>query len=341
MIAIGNHALTNRMHQPMPNRSRAHSILIVDDDPNNLKVALGHLDAYGYEVLIARDGERGIERARAALPQLILLDVVMPGIDGYEVCRRLKSHPATSDIPVLFMTGQTSMAEKLEGFDVGAVDYITKPVAERELLARVRTHIQLYTLRARLEEQAALLEQAVSWERAQRETDRQDLVRSRATIRAQGEQLEALANRWMQASPDGSARPLSAFESVVQAHARQARSLLEPAAGERMSEAAAAACQHLDIIVKLYDHRSLHDQAGAGRGAPEVPAGPNPFTKLSPREREIVEMLLRGCSNKEIAIDLSLSQTTVSSHRGRIMNKLEVDSLPALVKLALRHGVDS
>lgn len=126
--------------------SEAELILVVDDTPANLDVISEALTDAGYEVAIAIDGERALKQVQYTLPSLILLDVMMPGINGFETCRRLKASPATKDIPVMFVTALSDTADKIKGFQLGAVDYITKPFEETEVLARVNTHIKLRNL---------------------------------------------------------------------------------------------------------------------------------------------------------------------------------------------------
>jgi diguanylate cyclase (GGDEF)-like protein len=127
------------------------TILVIDDNPTNLKIVLEHLRATQAQLLTARDGLSGIERARLARPDLILLDVQMRGIDGFETCRRLKADPATAAIPVIFMTALSGIEDTLSGFAAGAVDYIAKPFRAEELLARAQTHLTIYRLRRALE----------------------------------------------------------------------------------------------------------------------------------------------------------------------------------------------
>ncbi len=126
-------------------------ILIVDDNPTNIDVLFDFLSDLGYEVLVAEDGRSALERIEFAVPDVILLDIMMPHVDGFEVCRRLKENPETEDIPVMFMTALGSITDKLKGFEMGAVDYITKPFQNQEVLARVRTHITLRRMRKDLE----------------------------------------------------------------------------------------------------------------------------------------------------------------------------------------------
>jgi diguanylate cyclase (GGDEF)-like protein/PAS domain S-box-containing protein len=149
------------------------TILIVDDNPINLGVVVDHLESRGFEVAVALGGEEAVERAAFLIPDLILLDVMMPGIDGFEACRRLKARPETADIPVIFMTALADVSDKVAAFAAGGVDYVSKPFQVEELLARVNTHLQLRAaqqqliarndtlkreMRARLETERALAE---------------------------------------------------------------------------------------------------------------------------------------------------------------------------------------
>jgi signal transduction histidine kinase len=134
------------------------TILIVDDTPANVSVLLQCLGDRGYRLMVAEDGEEALAQIARTLPDLVLLDVMMPGIDGFETCRRLRERPASKDLPVIFMTALTETAEKVKGFAVGAVDYITKPIQHEEALARVSTHLMLRRLRSDLAKELALKE---------------------------------------------------------------------------------------------------------------------------------------------------------------------------------------
>ena len=136
-------------------------ILIVDDNPTNIQVLSDLLKEYGFKVLVAKDGETCLHRLEKIRPDLILLDVLMPGIDGFETCRRLKASPATKEIPVIFMTALADPVDKLKGLTIGAVDYITKPLQHEEAIARVNIHLQLRNLNKQLEEQNATLQQEI------------------------------------------------------------------------------------------------------------------------------------------------------------------------------------
>ena len=132
------------------------TILIVDDTPANLSVLAECLSTAGYSLMVAEDGEEALSQTQLSRPSLILLDVMMPGIDGFETCRRLKAAETTRDIPVIFMTALADTSEKVRAFSAGAVDYITKPIQHAEALARINTHLTLCQLRRELEKELAL-----------------------------------------------------------------------------------------------------------------------------------------------------------------------------------------
>ena len=128
------------------------SILMVDDNPNNLNLLLNTLRNYNYRLLVAKSGEEAIKRAEYTLPDLILLDVLMPGIDGFETCKILKANEKTKEIPVIFMTALSETENKVKGFELGAVDYITKPIQYEEVILRVQNHLMIQDLKNILQE---------------------------------------------------------------------------------------------------------------------------------------------------------------------------------------------
>jgi len=160
-------------------------ILIVDDNPTNLKVLSKTLSQSGYGITVANNGEMALSRAANELPALILLDVMMPGIDGFETCRRFKQDPLTKAIPIIFMTALTETGSKVKGFSLGAVDYITKPFEEEEVLARVRLHMQLHQLSQQLSRQNIELTRAIQEiQTAQKQIIAQEKLASLGTLTA-------------------------------------------------------------------------------------------------------------------------------------------------------------
>ncbi|HAX87738.1 MAG TPA: diguanylate cyclase response regulator [Cyanobacteria bacterium UBA11370] len=158
------------------------TILIVDDTPSNLEVLFEFLTNAGFKVLVAIDGESAIQKVEYVCPDVILLDVIMPGIDGFETCRRLKNNPSTQDIPVIFMTALAQTSVVVKGFELGAVDYITKPTQQEIVLARVTTHLTIQKLRHSLQIQNLQLQKEI-----------QHRQKAEAALQKANQQLKRLA----------------------------------------------------------------------------------------------------------------------------------------------------
>ncbi len=120
-----------------------YSVLIVDDNPANLRVIIDYLQNYGFGIRVARSGKTALQRVQYSQPDIIILDILMPEMDGFETCRQLKADERTEKIPVIFMTSLSSTEDKVRGFEMGAVDYITKPLNQKEVLARIKAHLRL------------------------------------------------------------------------------------------------------------------------------------------------------------------------------------------------------
>jgi len=165
------------------------SILLVDDTPTNLEILVQVFDEQGFEVFIATDGESALEQIPSTHPDLILLDGMMPGLDGFETCRRLKADPKTADIPVIFMTALSETVDKVKGFQVGAVDYVTKPIQHEEVLARVTTHLTLRSLRQKLEHANQTLEQRVEQRTAELHRALREVEQLKARLEAENTYL--------------------------------------------------------------------------------------------------------------------------------------------------------
>ena len=140
------------------NNRGTESILLVDDNPTNLQVLYQTLEVTGCKLLVAKDGETALGIAEKASPDLILLDIMMPGIDGFEVCSRLKKDPGTESIPVIFLSALTDTKDKVRGLQLGAVDYVSKPFQPDEVIARVNTHLTIHRLKREVEQKKDALE---------------------------------------------------------------------------------------------------------------------------------------------------------------------------------------
>lgn len=193
-------------------------ILIVDDLPDNLRVLSSTLTNQGYQVRCAKNGSMALMGVEASLPDLVLLDVKMPDMDGYEVCQRLKASPATRDIPIIFISALDDVIDKVRAFDVGGVDYITKPFQIEEVLARVKSQLNLQAAKKEINKLNAELEQRVQQRTIQLETANQELQREIGE-RKQVEQL-------LQESEEKLEGILNSLEEVVWSISVPTRKLL-------------------------------------------------------------------------------------------------------------------
>lgn len=167
----------------------SNSILVVDDTPSNIRLLFDVLDSYGFAISVAESGETALEKLCHIKPDLILLDVMMPGIDGFETCRRIKSHPTMRDIPIIFMTALSDTANKVTGLKLGAVDYIAKPIQVEEVLARINIHLSLRNAQIQVQQEVI--------ERKQKEIELQQTLISMQQIQMQliqNEKMSALGN---------------------------------------------------------------------------------------------------------------------------------------------------
>ena len=213
----------------------SHStILIVDDDLTNLKSLFDYLQEIGYNIHVAEDGASALKRVCQIKPDLILLDVMMADMDGFEVCRRLKEDESTQDIPVIFMTALADTDHKIKGFEAGAVDYITKPISYKEVLARLNTHIKIRQLQKSLQEQNARLKE----ENVRRRRVQDALRESRERYRLLAENSTDMISRqsaegvYLYVSP--ACRPLLGYE-IEEMAGQSAFDFLHPDSFETIS----------------------------------------------------------------------------------------------------------
>jgi len=292
-------------------------VLIVDDMPDNLAMLHDALDAVGYAVLVATDGAQALARAVAADPDIVLLDAVMPGIDGFEVARRLKAGPETAHIPVVFMTGLTDTEHVVAAFDAGGVDYVTKPLRPPEVLARMAVHM-------------ASARQARQARNALDAYGHATLAVRLNTGTARVVWQTPLARRWLVAWFDASAAerlPLvltnwlvgSAVAGEGRPHtlARDGRQLVATLQGRTADD---------DWLVVL---REVDD-------ADTVQALVRAFG-LTLRESEVLYWVAKGKTNRDIGDILGASPATVKKHLERIHEKLGVETRTAAAALALQR----
>lgn len=295
------------------------TLLLVDDVPANLGVLLDVLGTAGYDVRVAESGERALQQMQRTRPDLVLLDVMMPGLDGLETCRRLKAEAAWADVPVIFMTALTDVIDKVKGFEAGAVDYITKPLHPQEVLARVKAHLQLRELRQTLEDE---VQRRANLEAQLRQSlDRAVLMVARdgsvpfctrraeqmlARHRGVGEAtLPAALQDWL---ARGGAQPL---EIKSAAGWLRARRFADPGSD--------------DLVLLL-----LEEQVSGDASLDSLTA-----LGLTAREAQVLYWMAQGKTNPEIAVILDSSPNTAKKHAQNVMEKLGVETRTAAARIAL------
>ena len=307
-------------------------VLIVDDQPDNLQLLHDALDEAGHTVLVATDGPSAIARAQQARPDIVLLDALMPGIDGFEVARRLKAGPDTAAIPIIFMTALTETEHVVAAFAAGGVDYVTKPIQPREVLARIAAH----TLTARVQRQARNALDAFGhatlvvrpadgrllWQTGLARTLLRDYFGS------EGPFAPVPLTDWVRREAAARAAGVAPLPLVT---ARGSRRLtLELHA---MGEAAPGQATDAAIADDLGDVEWLI-VASEANDAALLEAMMLGF-KLTARETEVLHWVARGKTNRDIGDILGTSPRTVTKHMEHILPKLGVETRTAAAGLVL------
>ncbi|HWH83094.1 MAG TPA: response regulator transcription factor [Burkholderiaceae bacterium] len=305
----------------LPDRSRSDVVLIVDDVPDNLSVLHDALDALGYTVLVATDGESALQRARQSVPDVVLLDAVMPGMDGFEVARRLKAHPDTAHIPIIFMTGLTETEHVVAAFAAGGVDYVTKPVRAQEVLARMTVHMRS----AREKRQATQAHNAL--DAFGHATMAIRIAAESAAPRAvwQTPLARQLMHEYFGAAPGQIPAPVLDWlrsESSAAGAGREPRTLLVGRPhGDETRQLVFALQQRTGDDDLLIVMREVSDAAA-------VEAMVQAF-KLTSREAEVLYWVAKGKTNRDIGDILGSSPATVKKHLERVYVKLGVETRTA------------
>jgi DNA-binding response OmpR family regulator/DNA-binding CsgD family transcriptional regulator len=292
-------------------------ILVIDDVPDNVAVLFDFLRSHGFKVLVSESGRHALAELPQMAPDLILLDVMMPELDGFETCRRIKADPRFADVPIFFMTALCETVDKVRGLQTGAVDYITKPIFPEEVLARIAVHLELRDRNRELAEQNerldAAIQQRVSAERALRESlDRAVIV---VDANADVQFIAAAALKLLQRYfADWSGPGLPA--EVAQWLMTPAGGVLTISRGTRQLELTRAS------DVRDGRSRLVYLDEKAPPPSPEMllPLG------LTPREAEILFWVAQGKTSPEIAIIVGNAPATVKKHVENITAKLGVET---------------
>jgi DNA-binding NarL/FixJ family response regulator len=309
-------ALQRAQLRPAIDRSTSDVVLIVDDVPDNLSVLHDALDEAGYTVLVATNGESALQRAVQALPDVVLLDAVMPGMDGFEVARRLKAHADTQHIPIIFMTGLTETEHVVAAFAAGGVDYVTKPIVIEEMLARIRVHLA----NARLTQSA----------RAALDVSGRFLL----AVNGQGKIMwstpqaqKLLSDNLSAGAEDELVLPDAMLQWLEQAQKAKTGSKTQAMASFPSNEQL-----RLQYMGKLGPNEFLLRLAKDS--SVNTPAEFSSELGLTSREGEVLSWLSKGKTNRDIAQILGLSPRTVDKHLEQIYAKLGVENRTAAAAIA-------
>jgi DNA-binding response OmpR family regulator/DNA-binding CsgD family transcriptional regulator len=293
-------------------------VLVVDDSPNTLHMLTDAIEGAGMTVLVALDGEQALSLIERITPDVILMDAVMPGLDGFEICRRLKRNPALGHVPIIFMTGLSETGDIIKGLDAGGVDYVTKPIAPDELLARIRVHLS----NARISQSA------------------------RAALDASGRFLLAAnrAGRILWSTPQAAKRLRSTLPDFNDAYVLPdyIREWLHQSTNRKPAPAEGISLNSPGSPIKL--ELSVISQIGSDEILLRLIEGdPNndqlvlrDKLQLTQREAEVLLWIARGKSNRDVAEILTLSPRTVNKHLEQIFNKLGVENRTSAAALAAR-----
>ncbi len=288
-------------------------VLVVDDSPDTLGMLNEALERENLSVLLALDGQQALNIAGKVVPDIILLDAIMPNMDGFETCRRLKANPNLRDIPVIFMTGLSDTEHVVEGLKVGGVDYLTKPVSPDELIARVRVHLS--TARRTLSVQRALdrtgqylvtLDKQGKLQWATREA-KALLKLSGLSEKEQEQLIFTPLVRWLTHAPNRGQR-------------YSLGNLPKPLDAFLLSDSGDSEC-----LFRLTDPDDEPDADTLRNALP-----------LTQRESEVLYWISQGKTNKEIAEILDMSPRTVNKHLETIFPKLAVENRTAAAATALK-----
>ena len=310
-------------------------VLIVDDLPDNLSLLHDALDDAGYTVLVATDGPSALARARQAQPAIVLLDAMMPGMDGFEVARQLKADPATAAIPIVFMTALTETEHVVAAFGAGGVDYVTKPIQPREVLARIAVHTQA----ARVQRQArnaldafghaTLVVRAhdgrLLWQTALARTLLRDYFGSEGPF-APVPLIDWLRRQAQAAAAGGEAQPLVCARGgrrlTLALHAMTGEAATDAPPGSDPADEPGDDEAEWLIVASEADDAAVLDRMVQ-------------LFRLTAREAEVLYWVAKGKTNRDVGEILGASPRTVTKHMEHILPKLGVETRTAAAGLVL------
>jgi DNA-binding NarL/FixJ family response regulator len=284
---------------------RAVRVLVVDDTPANLSLLLDALSEVGYELLVAENGRSALSLLEHTTPDLVLMDLVMPGMDGVATCRRLKERPECKEVPVIFMTAVEEPAQKLRAFEAGALDYITKPVYPPEVLARVAAHLKIRALQISLADELAL------------------------RVEAENQLSQSLDRAVLLADANGKIVFSTRLATgLLHKHfPAQTNGMLPPQLG----------VEGAPLVVRRFAERDRNDLQMLVLEERGSPPGPAALLQLglTAREAEVLYWIAQGKSNPDIATILGANVRTVHKHVEHIFQKLGLETRNAAMLAAI------
>ncbi|RTL90636.1 response regulator transcription factor [Xanthobacter autotrophicus] len=298
---------------------RRDIVLVVDDSPETLSLLTDALEAAGATVLVATEGANALALVERITPDVVLMDAVMPGMDGFETCRRLKRNKSVAHVPVIFMTGLSETEQIVKGLEAGGVDYVTKPISPDELIARIRVHLanarQTHSARAALDAAGRYLLSANRAGRVLWSTPQATALLTAISISPAGDSftLPEPVRRWLEGrKAEGAAVEPEAIEVVIEGSARRLKLSYVGQIGPE------------ELLLRIVEDSG-------------IPPEQVLKTKLglTLRESEVLVWLARGKANRDIGEILGLSPRTVNKHLEQIYAKIGVENRAAATALAV------
>jgi DNA-binding response OmpR family regulator/DNA-binding CsgD family transcriptional regulator len=305
------------------------TVMVVDDTPANLEILLGYLTSANYRVLVAENGQRCLDQLERELPDIILLDLMMPGIDGIETCKRIRQRPESANIPIIVVTAADELDQKLEAFEAGAVDFLTKPIQPEEVKARVETHLKIRELQSRLkkqnEELSVAIELRMDAEKQLEESLDQALIVTNKEYRilfATRKARNLLSTFFDNIVLDQLPTPIQTW--IQSSNSQTPLRLPHPRKGEIEIDNFSPSGPGNIVLLRI-------EQLGGN-------AGPKALLELglTAREAEVLYWIAEGKTNPEIAIILDAALNTVKKHTNNLFAKLGVETRTGAARMALR-----
>ena len=305
-----------------------NTVLVVDDVPANADIVLSHLTAAGFRVLYAGSGTRALKQLEHSRPDLILLDIKMPGMDGLETCRLIKQRPEWKSIPVIFITGADELSQKLAAFEVGGVDFVTKPILPEEVEARVRTHLRIRELQAELEQKNQALCEEIELrldaeKQLEAKLDQAFVIASyEGGILFSTRQANILHHAFFPAASTA-ALPEAVIRWLGSEDRQKPLIIRSAAKGDLQIDHLASSDSRNLALLRLEQRNSSW--------------GPNALQTLglTPREAEVLYWITEGKTNPEISTILNTTLHTIKKHNNKLFAKLGVETRMAAARLAM------